>query len=90
MIRVVLENLVLFLAPFALYFGWVYLTRVPGKAPRALSEAPLVWLCAAGAVLVLVTLVVFDNDREGGRPGETYEPPHMRKDGTIEPGRIVK
>jgi hypothetical protein len=88
MIRIVFENLLLFLMPSALYFGWVYLTRKAGKSGPTFSDAPLTLLCAAGAALVIITLVVFEDDKEGGRPGQTYQPPEMRKDGTISPGRI--
>lgn len=88
MIRIVIENLLLFLAPTALYAGWMYLTRDPKKAGGVMSDAPLIWLTAAGATLVVITLLVFQDDTSGGRPGQAYEPPSMRKDGTIEPGRI--
>jgi hypothetical protein len=87
MIRVVIENILLFLLPTLLYVGYVYLTREPGRGgARALDEAPLIWLFVAGALLVIVTLVAFGST-SGGRPGQQYVPPVM-KDGKIVPGHI--
>ena len=57
MIRVVIENILLFLLPTAMYVGYVLLTRrTTGPAGAVLNEAPLVWLFTAGAVLVVVTV----------------------------------
>jgi hypothetical protein len=41
----------------------------------------------AGAALVVATLVYFGTVTSGGRPDQTYTPPHM-KDGRIEPGNL--
>jgi hypothetical protein len=89
MIRVVIENILLFLLPTVAYIIYVYVGRGQEEAasPGAiLSQAPLVWLFLAGALLVIITLVAFGST-SGGRPGQAYEPPAM-KDGRIEPGRI--
>jgi hypothetical protein len=95
MIRVIIENVLLFLLPTILYVGWVLLTREQptGEAdggtsgtPGVLDDAPLLWLFAAGAVLVVVTLIAFGSS-SGGKPGQHYIPPSY-KDGHIEPGRI--
>ena len=87
MIRIVAENVLLFLLPTIIYVAYVYMTREekPG-AIRALDDAPLIWLFVAGALLVLVTLVTFGSF-SGGRPGQTYTPPSF-KDGHIEPGHL--
>jgi hypothetical protein len=86
MIRVVIENILLFLLPTGIYLGYVLLTRgVPAKG-SLLDEAPLIWLFAAGALLVVLVLIAFGST-SGGRPGQHYEPPSL-KDGHIEPGRI--
>jgi hypothetical protein len=50
-----------------------------------MNEAPLIWLFATGAALVVATLVYFGTTTSGGRPDQTYTPPHV-KDGRIEPG----
>lgn len=86
MIRIVIENVVLFLLPTGIYIGYVLLTRgMPAKGGM-LDEAPMVWLFAAGALLVVLVLIAFGST-SGGRPDQHYEPPSM-KDGRIEPGRI--
>ena len=87
MIRVVIENMLLFLAPTLIYVAYVLATRGnKTKTTKVLDDAPLIWLFAAGAALVVITLVVFGNT-SGGKPGQTYIPPSI-KDGKIEPGHI--
>jgi len=87
MIRVVIENIVLFLLPTLLYIGYVVLTRgAPKKKDDVLADAPLLWLFFGGTLLVVIVLVAFGST-SGGRPDQHYEPPSM-KDGHIEPGRI--
>jgi hypothetical protein len=95
MIRTVVENLLLFLLPTLIYVAWVLMTREqttsdgagPGSGPSGiLDDAPLLWLFALGAILVVVTLIAFGTS-SGGKPGQHYEPPSM-KDGRIEPGHL--
>lgn len=86
MIRVIIENVVLFLLPTGLYVGYVLLTRDAPDKTKLLDEAPLIWLFLAGALLVVFVLVAFGST-SGGRPGQHYEPPSM-KGGRIEPGTI--
>jgi hypothetical protein len=88
MIRVVIENVLLFLLPTAVYVAYVMLTRRATSAGAVINEAPLIGLFAAGAALVVATLVYFASTTSGGRPDQTYTPPYV-KDGRIEPG-IVK
>jgi Family of unknown function (DUF6111) len=87
MIRIVIENILLFLLPTVIYVAYVYMTRdeKPG-ASRVLDDAPLIWLFVAGAVLMLVTLITFGS-MTGGNPGQKYTPPIL-KDGRIEPGHV--
>ncbi len=85
MIRVVIENIVLFFLPSVIYIVYVLLTRSDSKR-GLLDEAPLFWLIAAGTLVVVFVLVAFGST-SGGRPDQHYEPPSM-KDGKIEPGRI--
>jgi hypothetical protein len=87
MIRVVIENILLFLTPMAMYIAYMLLTRRADSAGAVVSDAPLIWLFVAGALLVVATLV-FYGSTSGGRPGQVYIPPHMGKDGRIEPGEI--
>jgi hypothetical protein len=88
MIRVVIENVLLFLLPTAMYLGYVLLTRRVTGTGGFLDEAPLVWLFVAGALLVAATLVYYATITPGGLPGQTYTPPRMSKDGRIEPGQL--
>jgi predicted membrane channel-forming protein YqfA (hemolysin III family) len=85
MIRIVVENVLLFLLPAAMYMGYVLLTRRTTSAGTVINEAPLVWLFIAGAVLVVGTVFYYASTGEGGRPDQTYTPPRV-KDGRIEPG----
>jgi hypothetical protein len=87
MIRIVAENIALFLLPTIIYIAFIYLTREdkPG-ATSVLDDAPLIWLFVAGAVLVVVTLATFGSVT-GGKPGQVYTPPSL-KDGRIEPGHL--
>jgi hypothetical protein len=95
MIRVVIENMLLFLLPTLAYIGWVVIAR-PASLERTqdgrirpsgvLNDAPLLWLAAAGTVLLIIALVAFGST-SGGKPGQTYVPP-VFKDGRIEPGRM--
>jgi hypothetical protein len=85
MMRIIAENILLFLAPTLLWFGYVLMTRDDGASGTVIfKEAPLLWLIPAGAALVFLTLIVFSS-REGGEPGKPYDPPVLR-DGKIEPG----
>jgi hypothetical protein len=93
MIRIVIENTLLFLLPTLVYVAYVLITRAQvasepaGKSSTSvLDDAPLLWLLGAGAALVVVTLIAFGST-SGGKPGQHYEPPTM-KDGKIAPGHI--
>ncbi len=88
MIRIIIENSLLFLLPTIVYCAYVFLKgRVAGgTGANTLDDAPLVWLVAIGAALVLVTLIIYGT-APGGRPGQTYQPPVFR-DGKIEPGTL--
>lgn len=98
MIRTVIENLLLFLLPTLLYVAWVMLQRYRSSAgqddedggsrgaAQLLDDAPLLWLFASGALLVIVTLTAFGSS-SGGKPGQRYEP-SILKDGKIQPSHI--
>lgn len=88
MIRIVLENILLFLLPTVVYVAYVAMRRrdKPNNSPQQiLDDAPLFWLLAAGAIVMLTVLAFFSTET-GGRPGQGYEPPVYR-DGKIVPGR---
>ena len=85
MIRIVIENVLLFLLPTAMYVAYVLLTRQTTSAGTIINDAPLLWLFVAGALMVAGTLVYYGTTTPGGRPDQTYTPPRV-KDGRIEPG----
>lgn len=88
MIRVVIENILLFLLPTAVYFAYMLLTRrEASSAGTVINDAPLIWLFVAGALMVAGTLIYYATTTPGGSPGQAYTPPHM-KDGRIEPGQL--
>lgn len=86
MIRIVVENLLLFLLPTAMYLAYAFLTRGEDKKRGIFDDAPLLWLFVAGAVLVVVVLVAFGHNT-GGKPNEGYTPPSF-EDGKLKPGNI--
>jgi hypothetical protein len=85
MIRIVIENILLFFLPAVVYVAYVWLTR-EDSSKGLLDDAPLVWLVIAGTVVVFTVLIAFGST-SGGRPDQRYEPPVFR-DGKIEPGRV--
>jgi hypothetical protein len=90
MIRVVVENILLFLAPTAIYLGYVLLVKRTGQSPRQiLDEGPLVWLSLAGVAMIAAVLLVFGvkGSQDEGEAGRAYVPP-VYKDGKIVPGQV--
>ena len=89
MIRVVIENVLLFLLPAAAYVAYMLLMRSGNtSAGTVINDAPLVWLFVIGALLVAATLIYYASITPGGKPGQVYIPPHVGKDGHIEPGQL--
>jgi hypothetical protein len=86
MIRLIVENVLLFLLPTAMYVAYVLLTRRTTSG-GVINDAPLLWLFVTGAALVGATLIYYGATSTGGRPDQTYTPPRM-KDGRIEPGQL--
>jgi hypothetical protein len=88
MIRILIEYVLLFLAPTLVYLAYIYLTRPePGGSVKMLDDAPLIWLFIAGAVLILGALAYVSTTTQGGRPNLGYQPAII-KDGRIEPGQL--
>lgn len=88
MIRIVIENIFVFLIPTLVYIGWIAFVRNdwPGLY-NVLRDAPLVRLFVLGALLMLTALTVFSS-REHNKPGQTYVPPTF-ENGTLKPGRAA-
>ena len=88
MIRVVVENIVLFLLPTAIYATYILLTRKQDEQGKGvLDDAPFFWLMLAGTALVFLVLIAFGST-SGGKPGQTYVPPSIGTDGKIDPGGL--
>lgn len=88
--RIVVENVILFLMPAAFYIGYRLLVQRSGQTPRqVMDEAPLVILFLAGIALIAATLVIFGvrGAEDEGRAGQAYEP-SVYKDGKLIPGRV--
>ncbi len=89
MIRIVIENVLLFLLPTLIYVVYVYIRgRAEGNEAPILNDAPLIWLFLAGVVLMLSVLLVFGST-SGWQSGLPYQPP-VYKDGRIEPGHVAQ
>lgn len=87
MIRVLIENLLLFLLPTALYVSFALLVRRSDTtAIGVINRAPILTLAVLGASLVAIVLSIFGNVGSG-KPGQAYEPAEF-KDGKVIPGRM--
>lgn len=88
MIRLVLENLLLFLLPTILFVFYTMIRRSQERnntVSRALDSAPLPVLFTLGFVLMVSVLAYFGTKSDSGKPGQKYRPPVM-VDGKIKPG----
>lgn len=90
MIRLIIENILLFLLPTVLYVIFIMLRRSQERdntVTRALDNAPLPLLFTVGFVLMISVLGYYGTQSSGGKPGQTYRPPEL-VDGKIKPGRF--
>jgi hypothetical protein len=76
MVRVTLTELVLFLAPFALYALFLSATRTGVLEPKSWPVSRLIWLGICAFALVIGSFVYFAN-YTGAPPGSAYVPAHM-------------
>jgi hypothetical protein len=86
MLRFVAFDAVLFLLPFVAYALWLVVTRRTLTNVADWQVKTIGYLALAGAVLVILILVVFvhlDTDAPGG----VYVPAHL-EDGRIVPGHF--
>lgn len=86
MIRIVAINLILLLLPMIVYFTYVFLRRQDEPNGEILANAPIFWLLAAGAGLMLIAIVVLGQWETGSTSGR-YVPPQI-KDGVVIPGHF--
>lgn len=84
MIRPVLTELALFLAPFVVYALFLWATRAGVLHPDAWTLPRIGWLLIAAFVLMLGSLIVLA-EWGGAPPGSTYVPAHT-ENGKFVPG----
>ncbi len=85
MIRPVLTELALFLAPFAAYAIFLFATRAGVLDANSWTPRALAWLTGAALSLMIVSFVLIAHF-SGAAPGSTYVPAHM-DDGKFVPGQ---
>ena len=87
MIRPIFTELVLFLAPFAVYALYLLATKAalmtmaswPPKVPASLAIVALV---------LMIGSFVYLSHFSGAPPGSTYEPAHVDERGNFVPGQV--
>ena len=84
MIRPVLTEFALFLAPFVIYAIFLWATRAGVLDPAHWSLGRLAWLVIAALVLVIGSFVVLAH-WDAAPPGSKYVPAHI-EDGQLVPG----
>jgi hypothetical protein len=84
MIRPVLTELALFLAPFAVYAIYLWATRAGVLHPDSWTLPRIAWLLIAALILMIGSFVVLA-EWGGAPPGSTYVPAHT-EDGRFVPG----
>lgn len=67
MIRVIIDGLLIFLIPFAVWWGFQTFRLKDPKAAMRMERGPLAWLTLAGLVLCIGTIVI----GEMARPAHT-------------------
>jgi hypothetical protein len=85
MIRPVLTELVLFLAPFVFYAIYLFATRADVLDAQSWPLSTLAYLTIAALLLVLVSFLVLAQ-WSGDPAGSPYVPAHIEKDGKLVPG----
>lgn len=85
MVRPILTELVLFLAPFAVFAIFLWATRAGVLDRSQWTLNRLSWLLAAALLLVIGSFIVLAH-WGGYPPGSTYIPAHW-EDGVLIPGR---
>ena len=84
MIRVGLTEIVLFVAPFVLYAGFLWLTKAGVMDAQSWPLSRLAWLAIAALALVVGSFVFFAHF-SGSKPGSEYVPAHL-ENGKFVPG----
>jgi uncharacterized protein DUF6111 len=85
MIRPVLTELALFLAPFVVYAVFLWATRARVMDAAQWSLGRVAWLLIAAFVLMIGSFIVLA-EWGGAPPGSTYVPAHFDDEGKFVPG----
>lgn len=85
MVRPLLTELALFLAPFAIYAIFLLVTRAGVFDPESWSWRVIGWLTLVALLLVILSFIIIAQF-SGAPPRSTYIPAHI-KDGQLVPGR---
>ncbi len=85
MVRPVLTEVALFLAPFVAYAIFLWATRAGVLHPAGWPLPRIAWLLIAAFILMIGSFVVLAQ-WSGAPPGSTYVPAHY-EDGKFVPGR---
>ena len=86
MIRPVLTEFALFVAPFVAYAVFLWLTKTALLERASWPPKVLASLAIAALILMIGSFVVLSHF-SGSPPGSTYEPAHV-EDGKFVPGRV--
>ena len=86
MARLLALNAIFFMIPFAVYAGWLFVTRRSLGTNADWSNRVIIILCSIGALFVVIGLVVLTAS-ESTSTGETYIPADIQ-DGEIVPGHF--
>ncbi len=87
MVRVVAFDIFLFLLPFVIYALYLFATRKTVGTRDDWTLKVVGWLALAGAVLIVVVLLLFIHF-DTSPPGGVYVPAHM-ENGVLIPGQFV-
>jgi hypothetical protein len=85
MVRTIFTELAFFVAPFAIYAIALVLMQKDARDRENWGAKVVAWLAFAGIALVAVSLVWFAH-YGGYKPGATYTPAYIDKDGKFHPG----
>ena len=86
MIRPVLTELALFLAPFVAYAIFLLVTRAGILDPQYWTPRILAWLTGIALSLMIISFVIIAHF-SGAQPGSTYVPAHMENSKFV-PGQL--
>ncbi len=85
MARTILTELAFFITPFAIYAIALLLMQKDARDRENWGAKVVAWLAFAGIILVAISLIWFSH-YGGYKPGSTYVPAHIDKDGKLVPG----